>query len=249
MQSALLIALFSLGASPSCTAPLVTAPLAAPAQRSYESLVKIGRTYCEAGKADKALKPLKQAIAQSPERPEAYGALGYAYAMQRNLVESAKAYESARQRGSRARRVFMELSSVYDVQKKYDKAIGVYRDFLKHFPKDYEMRHELGLSLILTDQLSEAIGELTTVVNQNPTEAAPRRDLAYAFARAGHHDKAAPHLQKLFPKSMEFGLLMEFVQTYSSPKKALAFFDRYAKKPLDERHQKIRAHLKGLTKP
>jgi tetratricopeptide (TPR) repeat protein len=249
MQSALLIALFSLGASPSCAAPLVNAPLAAPAQRSYESLVKIARTYCDAGKADKALKPLKQAIAQSPKRPEAYGVLGYAHAMQRQLTQSAEAYENARQRGSRERRVFMELSSVYDVQKKYSEAIGVYRDFLKHFPKDHEMRHELGLSLILTDQVPEAIAELTTVVTQAPTQAAPRRDLAYAFARAGHHDKAAPHLQKLFPKSMEFGLLLEFVQTYSSPKEALIFFDRYAQKPLDERHQKIRAHLLGLTRP
>ena len=71
----------------------------------------------------------------------------------------------------------------------------------------------------------------------------------YAFARAGHHDKAAPHLQALFPKSMQFELLLEFVQTYSSPKEAPVFFDRYAREPLDKRHQKIRDHLQGLAQP
>ena len=216
-------------------------------KRSYESLIKIGRAYCDAGKPQKAEKPLAQAIAQEPARPEAHGVLGYALAMQNNLKQSAAAYERARALGADERKIFQELSSVYDVQKEYNKAIQVYRDWLDSHPSDTEMKHELSLTLLLTDQLSEAIQLLTEVVEQSEMPSQAKTDLAYAYARSGQHDEAKSILTALFPKGLPYNLLIEFVQTFEKPKVALRFFDRFSIKPLDTKHQKIRTHLVGLA--
>jgi len=233
--------------SPSQPPPSNATPTAAKAPvRSYESLVKIGRTYCDSGKAAKALKPLKQAIAQAPQRPEAYVVLGYSFAAQKKLNESTAAYEKARILGSKERRLFQELSSVYDVQEKYAAAIGIYRAWLKISPTDSEMRHDLSLSLLLAGQIPEAIELLQKVIAESDKPSQAQADLAYAYARSGQHAKAIVLLHKLYPKGLPYGLLIEFIQTYESPKQALDFFNRFAVKPLDKNHHKIRSHLLGL---
>ena len=253
MKSELLSVIF-IGGLGCASVPPSNAPSssASPAQskapkHSYDSLVEIGRTYCDSGKAANALKPLKRAIAQHPNRPEAYVVLGYSFAAQKQLAQSTQAYEKARFLGSKERRLFQELSSVYDVQEKYTDAIAVYRAWLKITPEDTEMQHELSLSLLLTGQTAEAIQLLKKVIAvvQKPNQA--RGDLAYAYARSGQHTKAVPLLKGLYPNGLSYSLLIEFVQTFENPEAALAFFDQFAVHPLDKNHKKIRAHLVGLT--
>lgn len=241
---------FACATSTPLSPPLSTASQSeakAPA-RSYESLVKIARLYCDSGKPKKAIKPLNQAIEMQPQRPDAYGVLGYSLAMQKKLKQSAQAYEKARSLGSQQRRLFQELSSVYDVQKEYQKAAKVYRDWIELNPDDTEMKHELSLSLLLINEFQESILLLQEITAKEDASQQARVDLAYAYARSGDHARALPLVRKLFVRGLPYGLLVEFLQTYEKPKSALIFFDEFARKPLDQKLQKLRKHLVKLTK-
>jgi len=215
----------------------------------YDSLVKVSRSYCESGKADKALGALDRAIKRAPNRPDAYVVQGFAFALKKEFTESIAAYEKGRALGSTDRRLFVELATLYDAQEQYKKATGVHRAWLTIQPNDQEVRHELGLTLILAGDLPNAIIELKNVVKALPKKGEPKRDLAYAYASGGHHELAFPLVEQAFPTSMPLPVLMDFIQTYSDPDLALGFFNRFARRPFDPAHQRIEAHLKKLTAP
>lgn len=216
---------------------------------SYDTLVSVGRTYCDRGESEKAHSPLNQAIKREPARPEAYVVLGFVYAVKGDYPASITAYEKARSRGTTERRLFVELATLYDVEKKYPQAVAVYRDYLAKNPADWDLRHELGLTLILSERFPEAITELKAVHKKFPKKIVPKRDLAYAYARSGEHPLARPLLEQAFPTTMPLKVLVDFVQTYSDPKAALHFFNRYAALPLDPAHERIKAHLQKLAAP
>jgi Flp pilus assembly protein TadD len=112
-------------------------------------------------------------------------------------VASAAAYETARGMGSRDRRLFAELASVYDVGQRYDQAIAVYQDWLKTTPDDAEMQHQLGLTLVLQNRAKDGVVYLEKAYQLAPNEPELRLDLGFGLLQAGQLDSAATHLEAL----------------------------------------------------
>src|SRR5688572_19259157 len=148
------------------TACATSAPAGEPPRREaapadYATLVRAATSYIERQQPDQAADAAARATAMKPDAAEPLVLLGHARFLQNRLDEAIASYEAARKKGSRDRRMFIQLASAYDVGGKYDEAIAAYRDFLSDHPGDTELRHELGLSLLLGGKYDDAVKELS----------------------------------------------------------------------------------------
>lgn len=156
-----------------------------PEEMPYGQRVMAVRSYLDAGSPKRAAEVARTAIEQKPQRPEAHQLLGRALALQQQLAASARHYEAARARGADNRRLVVELGSVYDVTKAYSKAISLYREWLGKTPDDTPIRHQLGLTLLLTGNTETALAELERSHRDAPQKLQFAQDLAYAYLAAG----------------------------------------------------------------
>ena len=205
MRTATLFASLSLLAA--CAGPQNNAPAAPDGtdEPSYERLVRAAQSYADAGRPDRAAELAAQAAAQEPNRGEAFYVWGHSLAQQQQLEVAAEKYERARALGLKERALFAELASVYDVAKRYEDALGVYRAYLAIAPQDAGMLMEMGLTLLLLDRTAEAVTALEQAAALLPQEAQLQQDLGYALLRAGRPGDAARVLEKLLQQEADSG--------------------------------------------
>lgn len=177
--------------------PSAAAPARVPIELSYEQLVAAADSYVDAGKAERGLETAQDAARKDAARPEAYRSMGRALAVLGRLDEAARAYESARAKGSTDRQLVIELGSVYDIATRYSEARELYRAYLATQSDDAEIVHELGLTLLLTHDAKEAMKTLERAVQLDPTNADYAQDLGYAQLDAGEPERAARTLGTL----------------------------------------------------
>jgi len=248
----LYIALSALAASCAGSGASPDTPAAsASEQPSYERTVAAARGHAERGRSERALEIVATAVAEAPERPEAYLVYGLALAQAGKLDESAAKYEMARERGSKERRLFVELASVYDVAQKYEDAVRVYRDYLTMRPDDPEMRQELGLTLLLLKKFDDAVAELQAVSKANPTNVQVKLDLGYALLHAGKPAEAATlfaAVVKDSPERNEVKLLLARARAGEGKSaKAIGILDGVIATKPNEAALRMRARLFLLT--
>jgi tetratricopeptide (TPR) repeat protein len=217
----------------------------------YERALSTARSYIELGRIERALDLAEAAARRSPERPEAYIVWGRALASQNQLAPSAEKYERARALGSRDRQLFVELSSVYDVSRAYDKAIAVYRDWLEKSPDDAEMQQQLGLSLLLSGRAKEAVPSLRRACALEPDDLQVRQDLGYALLRSHDLAGASSELEKVLAKEPNraeaLRLLAETRAAQGRLRDALSFADRaLLNDAKDTRARRVRARLRQV---
>ena len=249
LQSILVLALTT-----SCAASQLTPTPAttAPPEVSYDTLVRTARSYVENGKAERAAELCAKAAAMSPDRPDAYVTWGLALAQLKQLDQSAAKYEAALARGGKDREVFVELASVYDVSRRYEEAVRVYRHYLSIAPDDVEMRQELGLTLVGLERTDEAVLELRACAAKAPGDLQVMQDLGYALLHAKEAGEAATILAEVVAKDANRPEAMQMLAraraTEGKAAEALAVLDRLLKAwPDDRRGRRIRARLRLLT--
>ena len=179
------------------TEPAKSAPTQAQAPFDYDKTVKAASAYAERGNPAKAEALSVKATKEEPKRAEAWVIWGRSLAMQRKLKEAIVKYEKARSLGSENRRLYAELSIVYDVSGEYDKAQAVYLDYLQKHPDDGEMHRELGLTLLATKQYKMATDHLQKAVALEPTNMGFQMDYGYALLRQRQFSKAAEVLARV----------------------------------------------------
>ncbi len=228
-------------------------PQPAPAQKgpSYEELVRVARSYVERGNPERAAAVAERAAKEQPERPEAYGAWGFALASDGKLAEAAAKYERALELGSQDRQVYLELSSVYDVAQQYERAVKVYEAWLHGHPDDGEMWQELGLTQLLRDELAPARAALSRAVELRPDDVQARIDLGHVSLRS--HDPAAAVRQLEVALQREPGhpdamrLMAQAQAALGHADQARKVLDQLlAAHPDDERALRVRARLRQL---
>ena len=188
----------------------------------------------------------------APDRPEAYLVLGLALAQQNEIEASIKQLEAARKRGSSDRQLYAVLASVYDVARRYDDAVAVYRDFLAKTPGDAEMRHELGLTLLAMQKFEEAIPELEKVTRASPKSLQAHQDLGYALLIGGRAREAVPLFEQILkatPNNHDALIFLVRAQAGSgNSNEAIVLLDELLKKdPADPQALRMRARLFLLT--
>jgi tetratricopeptide (TPR) repeat protein len=218
---------------------------------TYEERVQMAQSLVDSGRVERALDLLQSAAAEAPERPEAYVVWGRALAVKNDLKASAETYEKARRLGSRDRRLFVELSSVYDVSEAYEQSIAVYLDWLGKSPDDAEMHHELGLTLLLVGRLDEAVAHLGRASEIEPRDLQAREDYGYALLRLGRLEEAASSLEavlQLDPRRADaLRYLAQVRAAQGRSDDALGLLDRaLLAAPDDARAARVRARLRQL---
>lgn len=248
------VASLTLGMLGACGATQAEAPAPAPASPAadYDHRVATAASLVELGRLDRALDLCAEAAKSAPERSEAYVVWGRALASESRLREAAEQYEHARSLGSRDRRLFVELSSIYDVAKAYDRSVEVYRDWLAKTPGDAEMHQELGLTYLLLERFGEAAASLREAARLLPTDLQVRQDLGYALLRAQDLAGASVELEAVLNADPERTEALRYLaQTRAAQGRtddALALLDRaLAVTPTDARARRVRARLRALA--
>ncbi len=177
-----------------------TAASAPPATFDYENQVKGARRAAEAGSIGRARSAAELAKSQSPERPDAYAVLGYVAATENQLSQSTELYETALRLGSRNRRDYAELASIYDVMKRYTDACRIYEMWIKQQPTDHDMLHELGLTQLLLRRFADAKLSLEAAYRAQSNNNEYARDLAYALLQNKENSAARELLEQLTAK-------------------------------------------------
>ena len=223
---------------------------AAPAD--YDRLVATAKSYVEMGRVERAVDLAQTAAARAPQRPEAYVVWGRALASQNVLEDAAAKYEQARTLGSRDRELFVELTSVYDVSRAYEKAIAVYGDWLDKTPDDAEMHAELALTLLLLNRFPDAVAHLRQAARLQPANLQTRQDLGYALLRNQDLTGASSTLEAVLaadPQRPEaLVLLAQTRAAMGHSIDALPLLDRaLGLDPKNVRAVRVRARLRQLT--
>ena len=160
-------------------------------------------------------------------------------------------YEAARSRKSRDRRLFVELSSVYDVLERYDEALATYDDWLREAPDDAEMLHEKGLTLLLLERFDEAAAALARVTVLLPDDLQTQEDLGYAHLRGKRLADADAALTRVLARERRrpnaLRLLAQVRAAEGRTNEAAALLDEALQiDPTDARAAQVRARLAQL---
>ncbi|MBN1960360.1 MAG: tetratricopeptide repeat protein [Deltaproteobacteria bacterium] len=222
-------------------------------ESDYDRLVARANSFIRMGQLQRAIEFAATAVNSNPNRPEAFIVWGRALASQNENQQALLKYEQARSLGSYDRELFVELSSIYDVTKNYDEAIGVYQDWLSNNPHDVELIHQLGLTWLILKKYPEAISNLQNALNLEPNEHNIRQNLGYALLRNREFNKADAQLEQVVkaePKNVEaLHLLAQTKAGLGQLDSALLYLNRALEiNPKYSRALKTRARIRLLSK-
>lgn len=198
--------------------------------QSYRQLMAGAGSYTNRGDGKRGAELAEKASKIKPDAPEPYALWGRSLAVAGDLVEAAKRYEMALDHGDTRPQTFMELASVYDVSKRYDKALAVYQRYLKITPEDTDARHEMAITLLLLQRFDEAIAEIEHCLKERPGDSQLLTDHGFAYLNKGEPARAEKSLREAVDKAPKNHPAMTFLAqalaAQGRPKEALAYLDK-----------------------
>jgi tetratricopeptide (TPR) repeat protein len=148
---------------------------------SDETLSDLAITYFEAGLFDKALQPLKQAIALNPQSPSAHSILGKTYFALHEYEKAAAELKDALEFGANDFDSSFTLAITYLQQRQFTDARRVFDWMLLHFGEQPELHVVIGRAFRVAGRFPEAIDEFKRAIALNPTLARVHDNLALAY--------------------------------------------------------------------
>jgi len=88
------------------------------------------------------------------------------------------------------------IADIYAMQKKYDKAESMYREYLGDYPDKYNVRVKLAEILSWAGDLEGSIIEYEKVLKVKPDDVQVRRKYAFVLIWSSRHSEAAAELRK-----------------------------------------------------
>ncbi|WP_370152883.1 tetratricopeptide repeat protein [Ferrovibrio sp.] len=120
------------------------------------------------GQAESARQVLETLLKQSPNRPDAWFALGVAHTAANELKEAAKAFRRAIQLQPGHPPGYVHLGNTYLRLGRAGQALETYDEGLKHRPQDPLLHFNRGIALRQTGDIDGAIAEYKTAIAQHP---------------------------------------------------------------------------------
>jgi Flp pilus assembly protein TadD len=142
------------------------------------------------------------------DRPENRVALGIFFAQLGRLDEAAREYRASLRLDARHTPAYVNLADVLRAQGREADAEGVLRSGLAASPQDATLHHALGLSLVRSGKLADALPELERAASLAPDQP----HFAYVYAVALHsarRDREALEVLRLHPEDNESRTLLE----------------------------------------
>lgn len=153
-----------------------------------------------ADQIDKQLDYYKGEVDKSPNDPKLRVQLGYTYFLKGNDSEAIKQYQNAKSLDKNYFDAYLNLSIVYDQQKRYDDALQMAIKAVKISPKDYKGQLLKGRSyrkLKMYDKAIEALKEAYRLKNGNT-------DIIYETGLVAEDQGKKKEAEQLYKESLSF---------------------------------------------
>ncbi len=161
--------------------------LAAVPQNALDS----GRQALEAGDLPRAEQLFQQYLSEHPNSAEALSNLAAVHARREQFAEAVALYEKALKADPGLTPVHFNIAVSLGRLNRFAEAAQHLRIFLESYPNEPRAAQLLGLCLIETGDLRDALVQLERSYKENPKDPSIIYALAYANARAGNVDRAA----------------------------------------------------------
>ncbi len=172
-----------------------TSPLA------ESSMIQAAIEYDALNQTDKGLALLKQVVAEHPEDPEAWSALGTLQRSAKDFAAAAQSYDKAISKlpaPDKAHWVLFYFRGIaYERTHQWPKAEADFKEALKLYPDQPLVLNYLGYSWV--DQgvnLEEALKMLRRAVDLKPTDGYIVDSLGWANFKLGHYEEATRELER-----------------------------------------------------
>ncbi len=176
--------------SPQADAEPIALPPPAPPAGNPEELHALGLRLINEGKAEEALKPLREAVELRPTSPDYRHNLGVALAHQDRLDEALAAFREALRIKPEGVSALSNMGLALAQQGKIDDAVAAFGKCLELEPKAADIMHRLGNVLRNAHKPAEALIHLQEAVKIKPDSADLRHSLGLTLADLGKNEEA-----------------------------------------------------------
>lgn len=142
-----------------------------------------------------AEKEFREVLAVKPKSMEAQLGLAQSLFFQGKLEAAITELEEA-QKNHLTDKELLTVADTYSSLKLYDRAEQIYRNYLKKFPDNDEVRFKLADMLSWEKRYNESISEYRKILARRPNDIQVRRKYAFVLMYMGNDDEAASELMK-----------------------------------------------------
>ncbi len=153
-------------------------------------MVNRGGVFHALGMTQRALEAYRQAIANAPEDPAAYRALGFMAAEVDSLAVAQVAWETARDLAPEDLEVRDALAQLYAAAGNFDASIGEMLGILERAPDAHPVRFRLAEVYLAKKEVARAKGVLADCIARSPDWIAPYKRLALLYLGENAVDSA-----------------------------------------------------------
>lgn len=150
-----------------------------------EAKLGLGESYLALGANDEAAAQFREVLAKRSGDIVARRGLATALISMGQPALAEQQLEAALQSDPKDYRVMNAMGVALDMQGRHEEAQAKYREGIALAPDYLPLRTNMGLSLAITDQATEAIAQLVPVASGPKADARDRQNLAFAYAMAG----------------------------------------------------------------
>lgn len=172
-------------------------------------------------KFEEAEKYFKEAIDIDSAFSEAHNMLGVIYSRQQRWKEALKSYQKALENKlyTTPHITYLNIGHMYMMQREYAKAVEAYRESKRIVNQDIAV-YRLGMALLDTGKVREAILELQEGTRMSPSNAEMRLALGIAYLKDGNKSAALTEFRKveeLTPGTDMARTARDYVRTLEKP--------------------------------
>ncbi len=163
---------------------------------SFESHMSLAAACKRLDNYPEAADAYARAVELNPKNLDAMLGAAECYLKAGQSMKSLAYCEQAEQTGERTGEVLRLLARVYEGQKDYEQAIGVYRRLLSLNGEDVDAMLALAVALMRAGQYDRAKDVLIPVTEKQPEDGTAFRHLGYCLVKLGDIDQAVQMYQK-----------------------------------------------------
>jgi tetratricopeptide (TPR) repeat protein len=162
---------------------------------NLEARLRLGVSLYSSGKLDQAREELEQVLRRNPGYPSASYYLGAVLLEQKHTDQAQAQLERELERDPRCARCMAKLAHLSYMKGEDELCRSWLQKAAALDPNDLEQNLVSGMLEVRTGRYEQAIQHLTRVVEQLPSSAMARYQLALAYQRSGNAEKAGEHLE------------------------------------------------------
>ena len=143
-----------------------------------------GQRSLESGNYDAAISLFQYAITKSPNDPQIYTSLGYAYLKKDDLPKAIQNFEKAKSIDPTYGKAYLYLGMLYEKQRELPKAIQEYNSYYKQFPlTPTGQKLKARISILMRNQIAKEVQEAIQKEKEISVDSIPENTIAvYYFA-------------------------------------------------------------------